>query len=155
MDAADIARSPGPLDYFPVIAFSVSYEMDYFNVVRLLRAGGIPPLAAERDDSHPLIIAGGPALTANPEPLAPFLDAVLIGEVEPVFGPLTDALQLQPDSRESALQALALVPGLYLPNLAPPRSKPAPVSRQWLADLDSHPPTRSCSAPKPSSPAWV
>jgi len=132
-------ETQSPLDYFPVIAFTISYEMDYFNAARLLRAGGIPALAAERDDSHPIVIAGGPALTANPEPLAPLLDAVLIGEVEPVFEPLTDALQLLFASRASALQALAEIPGLYLPNLPSSGQGPAPVRRQWLADLDGSP----------------
>ena len=57
---------------------------------------GIPPRAVDRDETHPLIIAGGPAVSANPEPLALLLDAVVIGEVEPIFEELTDALHLHP-----------------------------------------------------------
>lgn len=133
-------ESASPLDYFPIVALSISYEMDYFNVVALLRAAGIPLRAAERDEAHPLIVAGGPAISANPEPLAPLLDAVVIGEVEPVFEPLTGALHLVADGRDAVLAALSHVPGLYLPNLPPgdPESR-RPVSRQWLRDLDRVP----------------
>jgi radical SAM superfamily enzyme YgiQ (UPF0313 family) len=134
-------ESGAPLDYFPVVAFSISYEMDYFHVVAQLRAAGIPPRAADRDETQPLLIAGGPAVSANPEPLAPLLDAVVIGEVEPIFDQLTDALHRLPDGRDVALQALCQLPGLYLPNLQPPReaSNLQPIARQWLRDLDSFP----------------
>jgi radical SAM superfamily enzyme YgiQ (UPF0313 family) len=132
-------ESSAPLDYFPVVAFSISYEVDYFAVVDMLRAAGIPPRAAGRDDTHPLIVAGGPAVTANPEPLAPLLDAVLIGEVEPVFEPLTAALHLAASSREAALEALARIPGLYLPARAGGAAPPRRIERQWLHDLDSVP----------------
>jgi radical SAM superfamily enzyme YgiQ (UPF0313 family) len=133
-------ESAAPLDYFPVVAFSISYEMDYFNVVALLRAADIPLRAAERDEVHPLLIAGGPAVSANPEPLAPLLDAVVVGEVEPIFERLTGALHLVADSREAALDALSHIPGLYLPNWPPgdPASR-QPVTRQWLRDLDAIP----------------
>ena len=132
-------ESGAPLDYFPVVAFSITYEMDYFHVVAQLRAAGIPPRAADRDETQPLLIAGGPAVSANPEPLAPLLDAVVIGEVEPIFERLTDALRLAPDDRSAALQALAQIPGLYLPNLQPATAAQPPVHRQWLRDLDSFP----------------
>ncbi len=129
-------ESGSPLDYFPVVAVTLSYEMDYFHVVDLLRAAGIPPRAAERDDHSPLILAGGPAISANPEPLAPLLDAVVVGEIEPIFGQVTEALQAVADGREAALQALSPVPGLYLPHAHDPK---APVQRQWLRDLDQFP----------------
>jgi radical SAM superfamily enzyme YgiQ (UPF0313 family) len=132
-------ESGAPLDYFPVVAFSVAYEMDFFNVVALLRAAGIPLQAADRDETHPLIIAGGSAVSANQEPLAPLLDAVVIGEVEPVFDPLTDALHLVADGRDSALAALSQLPGLYLPNTEYPVPNTEPIIRQWLDDLDSVP----------------
>jgi radical SAM superfamily enzyme YgiQ (UPF0313 family) len=128
-----------PLDYFPLIAFSISYELDYFNVVALLRAAGIPARAADRDHRHPLIMAGGPAVSANPEPLAPLLDAIVIGEVEPIFGRLTNALLMAPEDRDGTLSALARLPGLYLPHIQPLESRTAPVIRQWLSDLDAFP----------------
>jgi radical SAM superfamily enzyme YgiQ (UPF0313 family) len=133
-------ESGASLDYFPVIAVSVSYEMDYFQIPRMLRAAHIPPRACDRDETHPLVIAGGPAVAANPEPLAAVLDAVVIGEVEPIFQQLTDALQLLGESRDAALDGLSLLPGVYLPH----RSSSGlggkqPVVRQWLRDLDSSP----------------
>jgi len=139
MASPSALESGSRLDYFPVIAFSLSYEMDYFNLVRLLRAAGIPPLAASRDESHPLIIAGGPALSANPEPLAPLLDAAVVGEVEPILDPMTDALHLIADDRDKALDALSRIPGLYLPNLEPRTPTHVAVARQYLPDLDIFP----------------
>jgi radical SAM superfamily enzyme YgiQ (UPF0313 family) len=131
-------ESGAPLDYFPVLAFSISYEMDYFQVVTLLRAAGLPARATERDESHPLLIAGGPVMSANPEPLAPMLDAIVIGEVEPILDDLTAALHLVSQGRDAVLEALSRIPGLYLPNLHP--DDPAePVRRQWLPNLDDWP----------------
>lgn len=133
-------ESGAPLDHFPVIAFSISFEMDYFHVVALLRAAGIPARATDRDETHPLILAGGPAVSANPEPLAPLLDAVLVGEAEPVLGPLTSALDLVAEGREVVLAALAQLPGIYLPNWpSPDLTDQRPVTRQWLRDLDTAP----------------
>ncbi len=132
-------ESAVPLDYFPVVAFTISYELDYFAVVELLGSAGIPPRAAERDDTHPLVIAGGPAVSANPEPLAPLLDAVMIGELEPVFEQVTAALHLVADGRDAALGALARIPGLYLPAQVAGADAPHRVERQWLHDLDSVP----------------
>jgi radical SAM superfamily enzyme YgiQ (UPF0313 family) len=132
-------ESSAPLDYFPVVAFSITYEMDYLNLVRLLRAADIPARAVDRDETHPLIVAGGPAISANPEPLAPLLDAIVIGEVEPIFTPLTEALHLVPEDREGALASLAQLPGLYVPNLPFPGLEPQPVTRQWACDLDEVP----------------
>jgi radical SAM superfamily enzyme YgiQ (UPF0313 family) len=131
-------ESGAPLDYFPVLAFSLSYEMDYFRVVTLLRAAGIPARAAERDETHPLLIAGGPAVSANPEPLAPILDAIVIGEVEPILDDLTATLHLVPEGRDAVLEALARIPGMYLPNLHP-GDPLEPVRRQWLSNLDDWP----------------
>jgi radical SAM superfamily enzyme YgiQ (UPF0313 family) len=136
-------ESGAPLDYFPVVAVTVSYEMDYFQLIAMLRAAQIPPDARDRDETHPFILAGGSAVSANPEPLASVLDAVVIGEVEPIFERLTDALQLVADDRDSALDALAQLPGIYLPRLSNVNSgDKRAVDRQWLRDLDSSP-TRS------------
>ncbi|GAI04711.1 unnamed protein product, partial [marine sediment metagenome] len=59
-------ESQRPLSDFAVVAFSISYELDYFNVVHILKASGIPLYAADRDERHPLVIAGGPCIIANP-----------------------------------------------------------------------------------------
>ncbi|MFB0545497.1 MAG: radical SAM protein, partial [Anaerolineae bacterium] len=84
-------ESQRPLDDFSLLAFSISFEMDYFNVVEILRQAGIPPLAEERNESHPLLIAGGSAVTANPEPLALTLDAIVIGQAEVIILPFVQA----------------------------------------------------------------
>jgi radical SAM superfamily enzyme YgiQ (UPF0313 family) len=74
-----------PLTDFAILAFSVSYELDYFNIVSILKASGLPLYAADRDERHPLIIAGGPCITTNPMPVAPFFDCLCIGEAEPIL----------------------------------------------------------------------
>jgi len=110
-------ESQRPLSDFPVLAFSVPYELDYWNVVALLQAAGVPPLAADRDETHPLVIAGGPALTANPEPLAPVCDAIAIGEGEVILPPLMAALREGiTGRRDELLAALAKLPGIYVPS---------------------------------------
>jgi radical SAM superfamily enzyme YgiQ (UPF0313 family) len=107
-------ESQRPLADFPVVAFSLSFELDYFNVGDLLRRGGVPPLAADRTDADPIVIAGGPAVSGNPEPVAPLLDAVVVGEVEPALEGLGEAL-LGGGSRADTLARLARLPGVYVP----------------------------------------
>ncbi|MDP2727700.1 MAG: radical SAM protein [Dehalococcoidia bacterium] len=138
-------ESQRPLADFAVIAFSVSYEMDYFNLVECLKRAGVPLLAAQRDDRHPLVIAGGPCITANPEPLAPFLDVAVIGEGEVIVPPMVRVLEeTRGQSRQEVLEQLALVPGAYVPSLG------NQVSRQWLRDLDSHKTTSTVLTPDTS-----
>jgi radical SAM superfamily enzyme YgiQ (UPF0313 family) len=138
-------ESAAPLNYFPVIAFSVSYELDYFSVVGMLKSAGIPPMANERDDTQPLVLAGGPAVSANPEPLALVVDSVVIGEVEPIITPLTEALLHTAESRDAALQALVELPGVYVPQMHTHDLDPRQlderytIRRLWLRNLDSSP----------------
>ncbi len=108
-------ESQRPLADFAVVAFSLSFELDYFNVGDLLRRGGIAPLAADRREDDPLVIAGGPAVSGNPEPIAPMLDAVVVGEVEPVMEALKDVL-LSGAPRQDLLDRLARLPGVYVPS---------------------------------------
>ena len=118
-----------PLDDFSVVAFSISYELDYWNALQALKAAGVPLFASQRDDSHPLIIAGGPCLTANPAPLSPVFDAIAIGEGEAILPGLVGALRQGLD-REQLLAALAKVPGVYVPS-----QENGPVQRQYAPDL--------------------
>jgi radical SAM superfamily enzyme YgiQ (UPF0313 family) len=123
------------LDEFAAVAFTISYELDYFNVIQMLRQAGFPIFAEERDESWPLLIAGGPAVYTNPEPLADIFDAFAIGEGEAIVPPLIDALwEINDAPRTEAYQRLAEVDGMYIPAL-----HNGPVERVWIKDIDSLP----------------
>lgn len=137
-------ESQRPLGDFALLAFSVSYELDYFNIVALLKAAGIPLLAAERDDSHPLLVAGGPCATANPQPIAPFFDCFGIGEAEAILPPLVDVVSDGGAGENRAvLQALSLLPGVYVPTL----HSTSTVTRQWVRDIDGFATTSAILTP--------
>ncbi|HEX9896384.1 MAG TPA: radical SAM protein [Dehalococcoidales bacterium] len=128
-------ESQRPLTDFAVLAFSISYELDYFNVVRIMKASGIPIYAKDRDETHPLVIAGGPCITANPLPLSPFFDCLCIGEAEAILpAMLPVVIEGSSENRQELLKALSEIPGVYVP-----RYKQETIARQWLADLDSFP----------------
>src|SRR5947199_2701400 len=90
-------ESQSPVGDFDIVAFSVSFEWDYVNVLTLLRLAGIPQRASERTHRHPLVVIGGAVTFVNPEPLAPFADVIAAGEGEVLvpalvraFGAATD-----------------------------------------------------------------
>ncbi len=99
---------------FPVIALSVAYELEIAGVVALMDRSRIPALREERDHRHPFVLAGGPLTFSNPLPLAPFVDAVIMGEADTLA---VDVLRLLRDapSREAALDTLAAVPHVFVP----------------------------------------
>ena len=131
-------ESNRPLSDFAVLAFSVSYELDYFNVVQILKASGIPLYAADRDERHPLVIAGGPCITANPMPLSPFFDCLCIGEAEPIIPTiLSTVFEGINGQRNELLKALSSLPGVYVPE----HYSGTPVVRQWAKNLDDFPAT--------------
>lgn len=106
-----------PLREFDIIGFSLLYELNDSNVLTILDLGGIPLLAEERSDGHPLVIGGGPA-AFNPEPLADFFDLFLIGDGEEALPEiLTRYAELKKEgaSRREVLTALARIPGVYVP----------------------------------------
>lgn len=125
-------ESGTPLRGFDVVAFSLSFEQDYLNLLAMLDDGGVPLLAAARTESDPLVIAGGTAVSANPVPLADFVDAFLIGEAEEALPHVVAAIRASQCRRES-LSALAAVEGMWVPRLNPE----GPVRRLAVADLDS------------------
>jgi radical SAM superfamily enzyme YgiQ (UPF0313 family) len=126
-------ESRRPLTDFAVLAFSVSYELDYFNVVSILKASGLPLYAADRDERHPLVIAGGPGVTANPMPLSPFFDCLGIGEAEPILPAMLPVLLKGTGGRrDELLKSLTALPGIYVPT-SPTKT---PVSRQCAKELD-------------------
>ena len=127
-------ESQRPLADFPVVAYTLTYEIDYYHVVQSLRAAKIPPLAAERDERHPLILGGGAAVITNPMPLADCFDAFVIGEAEPVLDQLVETIREHIHSgRADLLDALAHVPGVFVPA----HGATAGVERQWLRDVGS------------------
>jgi len=129
-------ESQRPLSDFAVLAFSISYELDYLNVVQILKASGIPLHAADRDEKHPLVIAGGPCITANPMPLSPFFDCLCIGEAEPILPAMLPVLaEGIKGKRSELLKALASLPGVYVPQCY----NGTPVVRQWARNLDDFP----------------
>ncbi len=129
-------ESQRPLADFAVLAFSINYELDYFNVVRVLKASGIPLYATDRDERHPLVIAGGPCIIANPMSLSPFFDCLCIGEAEPILPAMLPVLaEGIGGKRDELLKALASLPGVYVPQAY----DGTPVARQWATNLDDFP----------------
>ncbi|MBM4433016.1 MAG: radical SAM protein, partial [Chloroflexi bacterium] len=129
-------ESQRPLMDFAVLAFSVTYELDYLNAVQILKTSGIPLYSADRDESHPLIIAGGPCITANSAPLSPFFDCLCIGEAEPILPSMLPVLSEGiKGKRDDLLKALASLPGVYVPKYY----SGTPVARQWTKNLDDLP----------------
>jgi radical SAM superfamily enzyme YgiQ (UPF0313 family) len=112
-------ESQTPVGDFDVVAFSVSFEWDYVNVLTLLRLAGIPVYATERSVRHPLIVIGGAVTFVNPEPLAPFADAIAAGEGEVLIPGLRRAVAAATD-RTGLLRRLAGERGFYIPSLYEP-----------------------------------
>ncbi|HTY81947.1 MAG TPA: radical SAM protein [Dehalococcoidales bacterium] len=126
-------ESGRPLADFAVLAFSISYELDYFNVVNILKASGIPLFAKDRDERHPLVMAGGPCVTANPAPLSPFFDCFCLGEAEAILPQLIPTLQEGFNiSRGDLLKTLSKLPGIYAPSVPTEN----PIKRQFAPDID-------------------
>lgn len=123
-------ESNRPLKDFPFLLFSISFEHDFLAVVELLTSGGITPLAAERrrqgpvKAGTPLVIGGGVATFINPEPLAPFIDLFVLGEIEPVAARLLEHLFgfISDEDVAARLRLMAQsVPGCYVPSLYQPQ----------------------------------
>ncbi len=109
-------ESQAPVSSFPVLAFSVSYELEITGLFDVLDLAGIPVLAEERRGrGFPLIVAGGPLTYSNPDPLEPFVDILVQGEGEELIQVLVDALA--DDNRETMLDRLARTPGFLVPGV--------------------------------------
>ncbi|MES1025753.1 radical SAM protein [Gloeocapsa sp. BRSZ] len=101
-----------------LVGFSVSWELDYVNILNLLESLEIPIRAKARSNSDPLVFGGGPVLTANPEPFADFFDVILLGDGENLLGDFIAAYkEVRNSDRPTQLQHLAQVPGVYIPSL--------------------------------------
>ena len=108
-----------PLKDFDIIGFSLGYELTFTNVLNMLHLSRIPVLAGERDDSHPVIIAGG-SCALNPEPMADFIDLFVIGEAEEILPELVTCFRNwkgKKITRKEMLLQAAAIPGIYVPSL--------------------------------------
>src|SRR6187455_1077696 len=113
-------ESQTPVADFDVIAFSVSFEWDYTNVLTMLRMAGVPVRAADRDYTHPLVVIGGAVTFVNPEPLAPFADVITAGEGESLVPDFVAAVR-GGGTRGDVLRRLATKTGFYIPSFYTPR----------------------------------
>lgn len=144
-----------PLYEFPLIGFSLTFEMDYFNFLQILSLGKVPLVAADRDEQDPFIIIGGPCATFNPEPLADFVDVCIIGEGEEVIHEILDTYyqgRAQGLMRREILFNLAQIEGVYVPAFYQPEYKedgtiqrisvaagvPQKIRRRFIAELDKY-----------------
>jgi radical SAM superfamily enzyme YgiQ (UPF0313 family) len=110
-------ESQTPVRDFDVVAFSISFETDYLNMVQMLRLSGVPVWASARTKHDPLVVMGGAASFLNPEPIADFTDVIGVGEGE-VLGPKLVDLIFEHETKEEILLALARTGrGFYVPSL--------------------------------------
>ncbi|MCP4112359.1 MAG: radical SAM protein [Desulfobacteraceae bacterium] len=158
------AESGRLVSEFDIIAFSVSYENDYLNLLTILQKAKLPLLADHRENSHPLVVAGGVACILNPEPIASFIDCFLIGEAENLVPRFTECINdagwtlSSSQNRKSCLKHLAgNVPGAYVPefyrdtfhadgtlcSFEPLNDAPAMIERIYSKDLSN---VQTCSA---------
>lgn len=123
--------SQRPLKQNHIIGFSLTYEEDIVNLVQMLDSGDIPVLAEKRTEEDPLVIVGGPVITANPEPFVDFVDAFVIGEGDVIIHDIVDVVA-SGSSRREILERLVELNGVYVPAI--PRPK---IGRNVILDLDS------------------
>lgn len=146
-------ESGDPVSEFDVLGFSIGYEMAYPAVLNMLDLAGIPLRSADRSELVPLVFAGGTSC-CNPEPMAPFLDLMVIGEGEEVNCELLELFRTARDAgwdKQRFLIAAAQIPGIYVPSLyephyhedgtlldiTPAHGAPARVTKRIIEDLDA------------------
>jgi len=123
-DRAGVTEIEAPLSYeglrplgdFSWIAVSVAYELELAGLLRMLQASGIPPLRQDRTHRHPLVVVGGPLTFSNPLPLAPFVDAIVMGEAENVIEWVAETC-FEASDPESARRSLATHPHVFVPSV--------------------------------------
>ncbi len=153
-----------PLRSFDAVAFSVSYENDYPNLLNILGLARIPLPGRERGEKDPLIIAGGAAVSMNPEPLSDFIDLFFVGEAETAAGAFTASLRKWREAgakKQRLLEELGRLEGVYVPqfyeaaygsdgilkSFTPRGDFPARVRRSWLPCLDDFPTLSAVTTP--------
>ncbi len=127
-------ESSRPMMDYACLALSFSYELDYLNLAPILRASGVPLYSRERDETHPMVIAGGPCITANPAPILPFIDVFCVGEAEVILPALIPIL-VSDNTRSEKFKLLAEVPGVWVPGYTQGHK----IRRQWQTKLAGSP----------------
>ncbi|MBF0343235.1 MAG: radical SAM protein [Nitrospirae bacterium] len=108
-------ESTTPIAQFDIVAFTVSFENDYPNLLKLLKHARLPYYAKDRDNRHPLIIMGGPCSLLNPEPLCEFIDIVFIGEAEAMLNGFLDVYRAS-NGRDELFDNIKGINGIYVPS---------------------------------------
>jgi radical SAM family uncharacterized protein len=151
-------ESQKPLSHFDILAFSISFENDFLNVLTLLELAHIPLESHLRNERHPWVIAGGVAVFLNPEPISQFFDLFVLGEAEEVIREFLDvyrrALSEKKEmERDDFLKSLRGVQGIYVPKfyrviyaedgkietMGPEQGFPERVKRRWVSEIDRFP----------------
>jgi radical SAM family uncharacterized protein len=151
-------ESQKPLSSFDILAFSISFENDFLNILTLLDLAHIPFESRLRDGRYPWVIAGGVAVFLNPEPISEFFDLFILGEAEEVIGEFLEVYrQILSDKRKKEkddfLRRLSGVNGVYVPKfyrvvyaengkieaMSPEPGFPKKVERRWVAKIDQFP----------------
>ncbi len=147
-----------PLDEFDIVGFTLQSELTYTNILAMLSMGDIPLYAKDRQEHHPLVVAGGPC-ACNPEPLADFFDLFILGEGERINVQLCNILSEAKEkglSKQETLKQMSQLDGIYVPSLyeveynddntvkqvVALEGAPLPISKTWIKDFsDFAPPT--------------
>ena len=152
-----------PVSGFGLVGFSLQYELSYTNVLAMLDLAGIPLTAVQRGEDSPLVIAGGPCCF-NPEPLADFFDAMLVGDGEEALPEMCECIiraRKEKLSRQDVLQLLSQIEGVYVPGffeaayrgdgtlkaMIPLRPGYEGVKKRWVSSLDATPLIRAPLVP--------
>jgi radical SAM family uncharacterized protein len=150
-------ESQKPLSDFDLLAFSVSFENDFLNILTLLDLARIPLERHLRRGKGPLIIAGGVAVFLNPEPLSEFFDLFVLGEAEELIGQFLEVYRESGRKRDDLLRRLAGIEGVYVPEfyhvtyaedgkieaIEPETGLDRKIKRRWVSKLDQFP-IQSC-----------
>ena len=154
-------ESQKPLSDFDILAFSISFENDFLNILTLLDLAHIPMESRLREERYPLVIGGGVAVFLNPEPLSEFFDLFILGEAEEVIGEFLEVYRHASSEKgkkgkEDFLREMGKVEGIYVPRfyqvtytedgkieaMEPEPGFPQRVKRRWVREIDRFP-TRS------------
>lgn len=119
-------ESGRPLREFDIVGFSLQYELSYTNILQMLDLSGIPFYSRERGEGDPIIVGGGP-IAFNPEPLADFFDAILLGDGEEAVIEIAEVVSAAKEeglTREATLEKLSTIKGVYIPSFFSPEYNP-------------------------------